>query len=226
MRSPSIINANPTDILLAACDGSNCVSPMMGAWYDKVISRFKAKGKGLGKKVTKAYRKVPWDKVHAVAKIAGPIVAVAYPPAAPAVAAAVALTYAASKGDPKAILAKENIERAAAAGVPAAAEALQALEVAESIQRQESASKVISAIQGGDVGMKAKMAMLREFEGMDPRAAQATDAVRQALKGQTPEYRAKVSAMLGQARAEFKGDNPDLDYARWQARREAYRAEF
>lgn len=187
-----------TDVILGACKGLT-YSPLVGrgkrkrkgkrAWYRRAF-----------RTARKGFRKVPWEKVHAVARIAGPIVAVAYPPAAPAIAGALALTYAASKNDPKALLAKKNIERAAAAGFPAAKEALQIMEVASAVKKNQAAVKMITAAKGGNRETMAQIALLKRSERTNPKAAAATSSLRAAMKGLTPEYQGKIQKAVSKAR--------------------------
>lgn len=98
------------------------------------------------KAISKGIHKVDWKKAVAVAKVAGPLVAMTVPGAGPFVAAGLKVINAAESGDPKALAKVAAIQAAARSGDPSALAALQALKTAKSvkvsveIQQQQQAS--------------------------------------------------------------------------------------
>lgn len=79
-------------------------------------------------------KRIDWRKALKVARVAGPAIAVVYPPAAPFVAAGLALAKAAENGDGKAIAKIVAMKAAAKTGDPRATQALQALETAKAVR--------------------------------------------------------------------------------------------
>lgn len=86
------------------------------------------------KAIKNGLHKVDWKKAMAVAKVAGPLVAMTVPGAGPFVAAGLKVMSAAQAGDPKALAKIAAIQAGAQSGDPSAMAALQALKTAKSVK--------------------------------------------------------------------------------------------
>jgi hypothetical protein len=148
------------------------------------------------KSAKKKYKKIPWKKVAKVTRTVGPVIATVYPPAAPAVAAAMILTEAAAKGDIKAVATEKNIKMLAENGVPAAEEAYGAIQTAKSLQRNLKAEATLVAAKYGSKGALKQLSAVKNLakEG-NPAAVEAMKIYKDASKGIKikPEIRKKAA---------------------------------
>lgn len=127
------------------------------------------------------------SKVKSVADVAqkvGPLVAVVNPPAGLAIAAAATTAKGVLNKDPKAIAAVATMATDAAKGIPAAKEALAAVEAAKAVQKNMIATKAIEKARSGDAKAQAQIIdTKKKADAGDPGAQKALVTLQAAHKG-------------------------------------------
>lgn len=150
------------------------------------------------KKATKSVKKLDTKKLNTLVKTYGPLVAVVYPPAAPAVAAATVALNAIEKGDPKATAELAATQAAAASGNPEAQQALEMYNTAKALKANVKANGLLKAAQSGDPQAVAQVAVIKAAATTDPQAAAALKTLEAASQGKKniAELKARKEAGL------------------------------
>lgn len=133
---------------------------------------------------SKQVQQVPWKKVNKIAKVAGPVVATVYPPAAPAVAGAMALSKMAEQGSVGANGKIAAVQFAAATGSPTAMGIMGALQTAQSVKKHQKGSLLLSAAAGGNPFAMQQIQAIKAASKMgDPKAMAALTVLKNVTRG-------------------------------------------
>lgn len=127
--------------------------------------------------------KVNLHKLNKLAQKVGPLAAVAFPAAAPAIGSAMKVLNAADKRDPKALAALAATTALAESGNPDAQAAVELYKTARKVKSNVQATNLLQQAASGDKNAQIKIEVIKRTRDIDPAAEDAFQALNSANEG-------------------------------------------